>query len=419
VVEVSPSPVSVDPAGVVESAARAAYGRLIAYLSARCRDVAAAEDALGDALLSALTHWPRSGVPGNPEAWLLTVARRRLIDNARHQRVATAAAPTLRDTIREAARAANQPSAFPDERLALLFVCAHPAIDPRVQTPLMLQTVLGLDAATIAPAFLLSPAAMSQRLVRAKAKIRDTGVPFAVPEPRELPGRLDAVLGAIYAAFGTAWEDVAGADAQRNALARDAIGLGRVLVELMPGEPEALGLLALMLYCEARRSARRTSRGEYVPLSAQQTGLWSRDQIEEAEQLLARASRKGNPARFQLEAAIQSAHSLRAVSGHTDWEAVALLYEGLVRVSPTAGALVGRAAAQLQARGPVEAFRQLDALHHGLLDAYQPYWALRGELLRRLGRGEEARAALERAVSLSTDPAVVAFLRRADVGQGP
>ncbi len=414
--EAAASRSAVDPTVAVEGAARTAYGRLIAYLSARCRDVAAAEDALGDALVAALKQWPQSGVPLKPEAWLLTVARRRLIDAARRARVAEAAAPILRDSLVEASRAAEERSSFPDERLALLFVCAHPALDPSVQTPLMLQTVMGLDAASIAPAFLLAPASMGQRLVRAKAKIRDGGVPFVVPEPRQLPGRLGAVLGAIYAAYGTAWEDLSGAEDGHGALAEDAVGLGRVLVELMPEEPEALGLLALMLYCTARRAARRTPAGDFVPLGAQDVRLWSRPGIDEAERLLERAFRPGRPpARFQIEAAIQSAHSQRAVSGRTDWEAVALLYEGLVRVSPTAGALVGRAAAQLHARGPNEAFQLLDALPHALLDGYQPYWALRGEVLHRLGRRQDAWDAIERAVTLSSDPAVVAFLRRIDV----
>ncbi len=403
-----------DAREAVESAARNAYGRLVAYLSARCRDVAAAEDALGDALVAALTQWPGRGIPDKPEAWLLTVARRRLIDAARRERAAGAAGTALGDSQGEAARAADELAAFPDERLALLFVCAHPAIDATVQTPLMLQVVLGLSAAGIAPAFLTTPAAMGQRLSRAKAKIRDGRVPFVVPEPRDLPGRLAAVLGAIYAANGTAWEDVAGADTGQGGLADDAVGLGRVLVQLMPDEPEALGLLALMLYCDARRAARRTASGEYVPLSAQDVRLWSRPLIGEAERLLARAARAGRAGRFQIEAAIQSAHSQRAVAGGTDWEAVALLYEGLVRLAPTAGALVGRAAAQLQARSPAEAFALLDALPPAPFEAYQPYWALRGELLSRLGRRQDAWAALERAVALSADPAVAAFLRGVD-----
>ncbi|HKC06844.1 MAG TPA: DUF6596 domain-containing protein, partial [Methylomirabilota bacterium] len=224
-----------------ELAARASYGRLVAYLARRWRDVAAAEDALGDAFVAALTAWPRDGVPDKPEAWLLAVARRRLLDAGRHATVQGRALPALHAAVDEADGAAASASAFPDERLALLFVCAHPAIDEGMRTPLMLQTVLGLDAARIASAFLVQPAAMGQRLSRAKAKIRDAGIAFAVPEASELPPRLEAVLDAIYAAYGSGWDDVAGADPRRKGLTVEAIELGRLLLRLLPGEPEAQG----------------------------------------------------------------------------------------------------------------------------------------------------------------------------------
>jgi predicted RNA polymerase sigma factor len=234
---------------------------------------------------------------------------------------------------------------FPDERLKLLFVCAHPAIDEAARTPLMLQAVLGLDAARIASAFLVAPAAMSQRLVRVKAKIRDAAIEFRVPEARELPSRLDAVLEAIYAAYGSGWDDVAGADARRQGLAEEAIWLGRLVVRLLPEAPEGRGLLALMLYCEARRPARRDAGGGYVPLSQQDVARWSGPMIDEAEAMLAGAAQAGTPGRFQLEAAIQSAHAQRARTGRTDWEAIALLYEGLLRYAPSIGARVGHAEA--------------------------------------------------------------------------
>jgi predicted RNA polymerase sigma factor len=240
-----------------ELAARASYGRLLAYLAARARDVAAAEDALGDAFTAALETWPRVGVPDNPDAWLLVAARRRLVDRARHSGVEATAAATLRLAAETADVNASRESIFPDERLTLLFVCAHPAIDEAARTPLMLQAVLGLDAARIASAFLVAPATMSQRLVRVKTKIRDAGIGFEIPGPEELPERLDSVLDAIYATYGTGWEDVAGADPRRRALAEEAIWLGRLVVALLPDEPEAGGLLALMLHCEARRPARR------------------------------------------------------------------------------------------------------------------------------------------------------------------
>ncbi len=228
--------------------------------------MAAAEDALADVFLAALETWPRRGVPDKPEAWLLTAARRRLIDGTRHARVEAGALPALLAAADEAQAVASIDSVFPDERLKLLFICAHPAIDAVVRTPLMLQTVLGLDAARIASAFLVKPATMGQRLSRAKAKIRDAGIRFALPNAADLPPRLDAVLEAIYAAYGTGWDDVAGADPRRRGLASEAIELGRLLRHLMPGEPEAQGLLALMLHCEARRKARRTAAAAYVPL---------------------------------------------------------------------------------------------------------------------------------------------------------
>jgi len=225
----------------IERVARESYGRLVAYLSSRTRDVGSAEDALGNALVAALETWPRDGVPQNPEAWLLTTARRSFIDLLRHRQVAEASEPTLA-LLREESKDKTLSPEFPDERLKLLFVCAHPAIDPAMHTPLMLQTVLGLDAARIAHAFLISPTTMGQRLVRAKTKIRDGGIRFEIPQERELPQRLDAVLEAIYAAFGIGWDDMAGVDQRGRDLAEEAIWLARVLLELMPKEAEVHGL---------------------------------------------------------------------------------------------------------------------------------------------------------------------------------
>ena len=399
-----------DARRAAELAARASYGRLVAYLAARARDVAAAEDALGDAFAAALETWPRAGVPDNPDAWLLVAARRRLLDRARHGGVEAAAAATLRLAAETADVNSSRESIFPDERLELLFVCAHPAIDEAARTPLMLQAVLGLDAARIASAFLVAPAAMSQRLVRVKAKIRDAGIGFDVPGPDELPERLRSVLDAVYAAYGTGWEDVAGADPRSRGLAEEAIWLGRLVVGLLPSEPEAAGLLALMLYCEARRPARRDARGAYVPLTRQDVTLWSLSMIEDAERLLADASRSKRPGRFQLEAAIQSVHAQRATTGHTDWEAIALLYEGLLRLSPTVGARVAQAAALAEARGAGDSLAALDSIPSEVVDAYQPYWALRAHLLRSLGQHDQARDAYVRAIGLSEDPAVREFL---------
>ncbi len=281
-----------------------------------------------------------------------------------------------------------------------------------MRTPLMLQTVLGLHASRIASALLVAPTTMGQRLVRAKAKIRDAGIRFEISEPPELPARAGAVLDAIYAAYGSGWEDVAGADTQRQGLAAEAIWLGRLVVRLLPGEPEAQGLLALMLHCEARRGARRDAGGGYVPLRQQDVTLWSHPMIEEAEQLLTDAARADRPGRFQLEAAIQSVHAQRLATGHTDWESIALLYEGLMRWAPTIGAHVGYAGALAEARNPEAALAALDTIPPELVNRDQPYWALRAHVLKRVGRANEARQAYRRAIGLSEDTAVREFLLR-------
>jgi len=401
----------------IERAARESYGRLVAFLAARSRDVAAAEDALADAFRAALESWPRDGVPDKPEAWLLVAARRRLIDAARHARTHAAAAPTLLAAADEAQEMTGVGAAFPDERLKLLFICAHPAIDASARTPLMLQVVLGLDAARIASAFLAQPAAMGQRLSRAKAKIRDAAIAFELPEAKELPSRLGFVLEAIYAAYGSGWDDVAGADPRRKDLAVEAIELGRLLLRLMPDDPEVKGLLALMLYCESRRDARRSAGGGYVPLSEQDVSRWSLPMIAEAERILSAAKDAGSIGRFQLEAAIQSVHAQRALGGRTDWEAIALLYEGLARLAPTVGALVGRAAAVAEARDVAAGWSLLQAIPDEAIKTYQPYWALAAHLLGRLRRIEAADA-YERAIGLCEDPAVREFLMR-QAGQLP
>jgi RNA polymerase sigma-70 factor (ECF subfamily) len=393
----------------IERVARESYGRLVAYLSSHTRDVASAEDALSNALVAALTTWPRDGVPQNPEAWLLTTARHSLIDLVRHQQVAVASEPTL-VLLKEESKDVSFSTAFTDERLKLLFVCAHPAIDPAMHTPLMLQTVLGLDAARIAHAFLVSPRTMGQRLVRAKTKIRDGGIQFEIPQEQELPQRLDAVLEAIYAAFGIGWDDVAGVDQRGRDLAEEAIWLSRVLLQLMPGEAEVRGLLALMLHCEARRPARRGTDGRYVALSEQDPHQWSFPLIEEAERHLAEASRHGRAGRFQLEGAIQSVHAERARSGRIEWVAIVLFYEQLVRISPTLGTRTGYAAAVGEANGPEAGLAVLDGIDPDDVFAYQPYWAVRAHLLQRLRKTSEAVDAFDRAIGLAEDPAVRQFL---------
>jgi len=395
----------------VERVARESYGRLVAYLSANTHDVSAAEDALSEALLKALKVWPQDGLPQNPEAWLLTTARNSIIDLIRHQHVVSECEPTLLSLTKESTEM-NVSTEFPDERLKLLFVCAHTAIDPAMHTPLMLQTVLGLDAARIAGAFLISPKTMGQRLVRAKIKIRDGGIRFEIPEQSDLSTRLEAVLEAIYTAFGIGWDDMAGIDQRGRDLAEEAIWLARVLLQFIPDEPEALGLLALMLYCESRRAARRGLDRDYIPLSEQDTQQWLKPVIAEAEQHLTVAFRCRRPGRFQLEAAIQSVHSERSQSGRTDWTAIVAFYQQLIRISPTLGRLTGYAAALAEATGPQAGVAVLDRLEPEAVSCYQPYWAVRAHLLQCQGKTSEALEAYDRAIGLAEDPAVRRFLLR-------
>ena len=392
----------------IEAVARESYGRLLAYIASRSGDIVDAQDALSEALVAALENWPTNGVPDKPEAWLLHVARNRLIDASRREQTRRDAEPFLLQLAQEAETTTTQ--SFPDERLKLLFVCAHPAIDVAARTPLMLQVVLGIDAAKVAAAFLVSPAAMSQRLVRAKTKIRDAGIPFRVPELPELAERLSFVLDAIYAAYTTGWDSLPDTASTHRALASEAIALGRLLVQLMPAEPEALGLLALMLHCEARREARFSSNGEFIPLDRQDTTRWLENLMEEAENFLRTASRLGRTGRYQLEAAIQSIHAARSKSGNIDWKEIALLYEGLVRFAPNIGASVGRAVALAQAGNASAGLNALDALPQSSVVNYQPFWAARGHLMELLNRMDEARRAYTRAASLTDDPALRDYL---------
>jgi RNA polymerase sigma-70 factor (ECF subfamily) len=394
----------------IEAVARDSYGRLVAYLASRTGDIADAQDALSEALVAALEKWPTNGVPDKPEAWLLHVARNRLIDASRREQTRRDAEPLLQQLAEEAGATTTEQESFPDERLKLLFVCAHPAIDVAARTPLMLQVVLGIDAAKIASAFLVSPAAMSQRLVRAKTKIRDAGIPFRVPDLPELSERLSFVLDAVYAAYTTGWESLMEMASTHHALASEAIMLGRMLMQLMPREPEAHGLLALMLHCEARRGARYTSDSEFVPLDQQDTALWSQSMIDEAEMHLQSAAGFKQMGRYQLEAAIQSIHASRAKTGRIDWKEIALLYEGLVRIAPAIGPLVGRAVAIAQAGDPVAGFAALEQITLDPTGDYQPYWAARGHLLRILNRNDEAVEAFNRAASLTDDPALREYL---------
>ncbi len=377
-----------------EAVARRSYGKLVAFLAARTSDVAGAEDALSDAFAAALTDWRASGTPESPEAWLIAVARHKLIDAARRRRSGEDAAGHLRLMAQE-------------------FTCAHPAIEPGIRAPLILQTILGFDAATIASAFLISPATMGQRLVRAKNKIRQAGIPFRVPERADLRVRLEAVLEAIYAAFAQGWSDPAGTEIRRRNLAEEGIWLGRLVASLLPDEPEALGLLALMLHADARRGARRTAQGAYVPLADQDPTLWDTQLIEEAEDLLFRASSMGVVGRYQLEAAVQSAHVVRRRTGRSDWAAIERIYDALLALTGSPVVAINRAIAVAETRGPAAGLVALDALaDDAQLTEYQPYWAARARLLAQTGEVDAADQAYQRAIGLEPDPAVRRFLQQ-------
>lgn len=366
---------------------------------------------MAEAFATALVDWPLKGCPKNPEAWLLTVARRKAIDGVRRRHSAEAVAAQLQVLVD--GLDVGLDAAIPDQRLALLFACAHPALEVGIRAPLMLQVVLGLDAKAIASAFLTSPAAMGKRLVRAKEKIRQAGIPFVIPEHEELSGRLDAVLDAIYAAFAEGWTDPGGADVARRDLTEEALFLARIVVELLPNEPEALGLLALMLYAESRRHARRNVQGEYVPLAEQDTALWDSKMIDAAEMLLRRASALHCMGRYQLESALQSAHVHRCRTGEADWETVVQLYDALATLCDSPVVALNRALAVAEIQGAQVALETIQQLAADVrLTEYQPYWAASAQLLTKTGAHTEARRAYEIAIGLERDPAVRRFLQR-------
>lgn len=392
-----------------ERVARESYGRLLAFLAARTRDVASAEDALAEAFASALKAWPQDGVPANPDAWLLTVARRRQTDAARRRHTRTAGEVHLKLMTEELEEASASAGAIPDQRLALMFACAHPEIEPGMRAPLILQTILGLTATDIAGAFLIPPATMGQRLVRAKNRIREAGIPFAIPEREDLSERLQAVLDAIYAAYSKGWAEIGDDAADR--LADEAIWLGQLVARMLPTQPEAKGMLALMLYAEARRGARRDATSGYVPLEQQDTERWDHPLILAAEALLRDANRAGPTGRYQIEAAIQSAHVARRMTGRSNWDSVVALYDVLLQLTGSPVVLLNRAAALAETMGAEAALASLDTIAGDRRMAnYQPYWAARGHLAARAGRKTEAHEALTLAIGLATDDAVRTYL---------
>jgi RNA polymerase sigma-70 factor, ECF subfamily len=394
---------------VAERAARDSYGRLLAILSSRTRDIALCEDALSDAFAKALEQWPEIGIPDKPEAWLLTVARRHLLDNWRHDSIVAASTETLLMSMDEFT-SDSMPNVVPDERLQLMFVCAHPSINVAARAPLMLQTVLGLDVNRMAGAFLTAPTTLAQRLVRAKSKIRDSGISFEYPEIKELPERLKDVMEGIYAAFGAGWDNIDGADSERRGLTVEAIQLCHVLCQLMPNEPEPKGLLALMLFCEARSSARLDAQGGYIALDQQDTSLWNMDFVEQAETLLLKAAKLGVMGPYQLEAAIQSFHAQKCMGLDAPSSGLVALYDNLVTLQPTLGAQVSRVCAIAADSGAANGLAALAQLDTSLVAQYQPFWAVKAHLSALLNRTSEAKAAYTHAIGLAQSDSVRQYL---------
>jgi RNA polymerase sigma-70 factor (ECF subfamily) len=407
----------VDAAAELERVARLSHGRLAARLAARTGSLSAAMDALSDALVRALEVWPRDGVPSRPEAWLMTVARNRAADAARAgQRGARAVAHLA---LLEDERHAMAHAVTPDRTLDLMFVCAHPAIDAGMRTPLMLQLVLGLDARRMAAAFLIPPATLGQRLTRARAKIEAARIGFELPEGDDLVPRLGPVLDAVYAAFTVGTDGDGAGDAKSASLAREALWLGSLVAARLPDQPEAQGLLALMLFTFARRGARVDASGCLVPLEAHDTRQWDGAMMDDAESSLRLAARMPTLGRYQIEAAIAAAHTARRHGTAPDPGEIVALYRGLVALHPSLGAEVGLAGALIEAGDAPAALAVLDAADPARAKDYQPWWAVRAHAQRHAGNGPGAAAAFDRAIALTADPAVRLFLTRCRDAPGP
>jgi len=409
--------VAVLPSSVIERVFREEYGAAVSVLVRLCGDIAAAEEAVQDAFTAAVEHWPSTGVPANPAGWIITAARRRAIDRFRQdasrdeRHVEAALLDDRSESIEE-----KEEGPVRDDQLRLIFTCCHPALATNVQVALTLRLLGGLTTAEIARAFFVPEATMAQRLVRAKGKIRDAKIPYRVPSQGDIPVRLRAVLAVVYLIFNEGYTASSGDRLIREDLCADAIRLGRRLAELIPGEPEVMGLLALMLLVESRRAARTTPDGALVPLAEQDRARWNRDLIAEGQAIVRQCLRLGQPGPYQIQAAINAVHSDAATSDATDWRQILELYDQHLAIAPSPVVALNRAVAVAEVAGPSAALLLVDTLD---LNGYYLFHSIRADLLRRLGRNAEAVLEFDAAIARSENAAEREFLQRKREGFPP